>query len=46
MLRGDRNDPPPQWAQVPGGGHGELLPRFERWVKEISPTEGDQHDTK
>ena len=40
VALGSEPNPKPQFERVPGGGHGALIPMFDPWCKEITPTEG------
>jgi hypothetical protein len=36
VALGSAPNPKPQWAQTPGG-HGDLIPMFDPWCREILP---------
>jgi hypothetical protein len=46
VAAGSAPNPKPQWAQTPGGGHGDLIPMFDPWCKEISTQSDLKEKTK
>jgi hypothetical protein len=36
-IRGEENDPPPQFERLPGGAHGRALDRYADHVSEVTP---------
>jgi hypothetical protein len=37
VAKGFNPDPRPRWERNSDGSHGELIPMFSPWVKELSP---------
>ena len=37
VALGSAPNPKPRWEPLVGGGHGDLIPMFDRWCKEIVP---------
>jgi hypothetical protein len=40
--RGDKPDPRPEWETLPGGGHGDLIEKYSRYVREIPKSDLDE----
>ena len=45
VAQGSEPNPKPQWERVAGGGHGALIPMFNRWCEEIT-SQSDLEKTK
>lgn len=43
--RGYRDDPKPQWEKVGKYGHGDLIPKYQHWCKEIPRSDVDDTAT-
>jgi hypothetical protein len=41
VALGSAPNPKPEWAKVPGGGYGDLIPMFDPWCKQITLHEGE-----
>jgi hypothetical protein len=39
VAKGYRDDPKPSWVLNVDGSHGDLIPRYAHWVKEIPDLE-------
>jgi hypothetical protein len=45
VAAGHLNDPKPQWEVLPGGGHGEPIDKYARYIKEIPANDIDEAAT-
>ena len=45
VAKGQNPDPRPRWEALPGGAHGDLIPPYQPWVKEVPKSDVDETAT-